>query len=413
MLTRILLAIFALFTGASADVAQSNEPQTKYLFMGSPVDWNIADLKGDYSYTDRKDKTWTATLTPEGQSEGKPKAVRLTVSGPGIKPESIAIDTEFAADYGTLAVYDFDPQRPTFVITNYSMGAHCCVVAMALAFDGVVLAPVDAGEYDGDAISVRDIDGDGTYEIESYDQRFYYAFDSYAGSLPARKILKIRGDKIEDVTGNSAYLHYLIGELNRRIGDCLTEQTAGICAGVLGTAARAGLFQSVAAEIAFRKITGKMEAVYLECGIEECGKQKDFRSFREALEFRLQKWGYQTKSSMNDRGREYFTRLATFRRGFGSDVKNSELGCSMGPITISMDKARQFAKIDGWEYRCKVESTNVLGNAAVGLGLCQGEGEYYSALLVLEIEKDRLTMSSIFDGAVNPNFKPMQLAACR
>jgi hypothetical protein len=381
--------------------------------MGAQVDWNIADLIGNYSYTDGQDRTWIATLTPEGQTEGKPKAIRLTVSAPGVKAVSTTIETEFAADYGTLAVYDFDPQRPAFVITNYSMGAHCCVVAVALAFDGLGLVPVDAGEYDGDAISVRDMDGDGTYEIESYDQRFYYAFDSYAASLPARKILKIRGDKIEDVTGNSAYLHYLIGELNRRIGDCLTEQTAGICAGVLGTAARAGLYQSVAAEIPFGKITGTMDAVYLECGIEECGKQKDFRSFREALEFRLQKWGYQTKSSMNDHSRGYFARLATFRRGFGSSVKNSELGCSMGPITISMDKARQFAKIEGWEYSCAVERINVLGASAIGLGLCQSEGEYYSTLLVLELEKDRLTMSSIFDGAVNPDFEPMQLAACR
>jgi hypothetical protein len=411
MLPRILLVILAFL--CSTAVAGAEDAQPKYLWMGTPVDWNINDLGGSYSYSDQQDRTWTASLTTEGQVEGKPKFLKLTVSGPNVKPVSIDLDVELTAESGTLAVYDFDKEYPAFIVTNYSMGAHCCIVAKAVAFDGQALAGVDVGEFDGDAITVRDIDGDGTYEIETYDQRFLYAFDSYAASLPARKLLKISGGKVEDVTTGPYYSNYLIGEINKRIGDCLKEPTAGVCAGVLGTAAKAGLYQSVAAEIPFKQISAQMDATYLDCSPDECETQITFASFREALEYRLTKWGYETQSSMTGRVRDYFRQLSAFPKGFGSPDKDSEMACGRGPVKIAMNKSEQYVEVEGYEYVCNVEKANILDKSAVALGLCRGEGEHYSTLLMFEYDKGRLLMSSIHNGGVNSDPEPMDLTACR
>lgn len=410
MLPRILLVVLAVLCGATATRAQDTEP--KYLWMGTPVDWNINDLAGSYSYSDQQDRTWTATLSTEGQVDGKPKFLKLTVSAANVKPVSIDMDVELTAESGTLAVYDFDRQQPVFIVTNYSMGAHCCIVAKAVAFDGASLTGVDVGEFDGDAITVRDIDGDGTYEIETYDQRFLYAFDSYAGSLPARRLLKISGGKVDDVTASRDYTSYLIGEINKRIGDCLKQPTAGVCAGVLGTAAKAGLYQSVAAEVPFKQISTQMDPTYLDCSPDDCATQMTFASFREALEYRLKQWGYETQSSMSDRVRDYFRPLTAFPKGFGSTTED-EFACGLGPMKFSMKKPEQYVRIAGYDYVCNVEKANILGISAAALGFCQRGGEHYTTLLLFEHDKGHLLISSINRDDVNSELAPTDLSACR
>ncbi|MBL0373081.1 hypothetical protein JJB09_13685 [Rhizobium sp. KVB221] len=350
-----------------------------------------------------------ATKTPEGNL----KALTLTASSEQIEPVSLTMDVEFGAPDGTLAGYEFDPGTPTFIVTNYSMGAHCCTMARALTFDDVKLVPVDVGDFDGSALSIRDLDNDGTVEIDSVDQRFLYAFDSYAMSLAARKIMKIRGVSIDDVTADPPYETYLISQITKYENECYNGTSAGLCAGLLGTAAKVGLYSSIASRVPFKAIDAAMEKTYLECSAEDCGQQKMFGNFREAVESRLKSWNYNTTSSMNDRVRDYFRTLASYRKGFGSPSKDQESPCAYAPVKFSMNKDETFVHVEGQEYTCRVERVNTLGNAAVGLGLCTSEGENYSTLLAMELKNDTLYMNSIFNGGVYSNREPAILPACR
>lgn len=415
MLARLALSIPLLACMSLIAHAQQDSGQNVVgLGMGKPIDWQVGRLADQYVYTDQKDRNWTVTLKARGKTaEGKPKFLEMSVASEGFRTASTKFDIETSVDYGTLAVYDFDPEQPVFMMTNYTLGAHCCTDVKAIASDGQALTPVDVGSFDGDAISVRDLDGNGTYEIETWDQRFYYAFDSYAASLPARQILKVR-KKAEDVTDSPDYQPYLISQINKWLAECESNPSPGICAGVLGTAAKAGLYQSVAAILPFKRIDeANPNADYLNCSAEQCGTEMKFWNYREALEFQLGEWGYNTDSSMSARARDYFQKLAAYRKGFGSPNKESEFGCGLGPVRFTMDKAAQSVELEGYEYSCRIEKANILDKSAVALGLCSAEGETYSTLLTMELDGDTLLMSSIYNGVVSSNDKPEPLSACR
>jgi serine protease Do len=65
-------------------------------------------------------------------------------------------------------------------------------------------ALLNAGNLDGGGYGFEDVDGDGTQELISVDNSFFYAFDSYAASMAPVRIAKLRDAKIEDVTDEPA-----------------------------------------------------------------------------------------------------------------------------------------------------------------------------------------------------------------
>lgn len=410
MLARIALILTILLFMLGFVRAQDKPPATSYLYLGTAIDWKVGALSNEYVYTDQQGRAWNVRLRAQRSS----KMLKMTVSAEGFKPASTSFDLDGSADYGTLGVYDFDAGQPSFVLTNYSMGAHCCTDVKAIVFNGQKLAATDAGSYDGGGITVRDVDGDGTFELETTDQRFLYAFDSYAGSLAARKLAKIRQTGVEDVTDSPDYQNYLVSEVGKWADLCYNNPAPGVCAGALGTAAKAGLYQSVAASVDFKKIDAdNRDAGYLTCSAAQCGVDMKFWNYREALEFQLNDWGYNTDSSMTDRSRAFFRRLAAFPKGFGSTGEANAAACREDAVHVAMDKDGRFATINGNEYGCRIEKATVLNNTAVGLGLCAGEGESYSTLLVMELEKDRLYLNWLYKGAVNSTIEPEALDACR
>ena len=95
---------------------------------------------------------------------------------------------------------------PQLVLKRYSGGAHCCTMTwIATKPDGAAGWSLLEGEnLDGGGYWFEDVDGDGGQELLSVDNRFLYAFDSYAGSFAPIHISKFRYGKIEDVTEESA-----------------------------------------------------------------------------------------------------------------------------------------------------------------------------------------------------------------
>ncbi|MDO6963190.1 hypothetical protein [Rhizobium alvei] len=390
----------------------AQEPDA-YLGQGMALDWKVEALPVTYSYTDEAEQQWTARLAVSEQSGTTPKTVTMTVSRNGLKAVSTSIDVEYNAPQGSIGVYQFDHGLPAFVISNYTRGAHCCMVAKAVSYDGSKLLAADFGEFDGSSLTIRDIDGDGTDELDSVDQRFLYAFDSYAGSLAPVKIMKLRAGKLEDVSEDTAYQQYILRDMHSRAGDCYSEAGPGICAGVLANAARLGLFHSMLAYVPFDRIDGRTDMSYLSCSADECGEEKRFASFQEALEFRLQLWGYNTMSSLDDAGRSYFEPLVAHRKGFGGEGDESENGCSLGPTVFSFAPDKSYVRVAGYEYSCRIERTSILGQSAMGFGLCDAEGESYAAWLMFEQAGDDLVMSSVAGTSIVPAPQPTRMRLCR
>jgi hypothetical protein len=101
---------------------------------------------------------------------------------------------------------------PQAIVSYYTGGAHCCMSSViATKLPSGKWTTVEAGSLDGEyGPAFEDLDGDGTRELLSIDNRFLYAFDSYAGSAAPAKIEKLVGGKLVDVTRDPKFRRYHI-----------------------------------------------------------------------------------------------------------------------------------------------------------------------------------------------------------
>jgi hypothetical protein len=101
---------------------------------------------------------------------------------------------------GPVQVRDLDGDgEPEVIVDFYTGGAHCCVVTAFYRWDGAAYRR--SVEYFGNyGYKVRDIDGDGTPELSAYDERFAYAFGSYAESFSPPAISHYKAGELVDVT---------------------------------------------------------------------------------------------------------------------------------------------------------------------------------------------------------------------
>ncbi|MGF1458365.1 MAG: hypothetical protein ACFBSG_04995 [Leptolyngbyaceae cyanobacterium] len=104
--------------------------------------------------------------------------------------------------FGNLAIEHLDPDDvPEVIFHRYTGGAHCCSIYTIYSLQGdrlhrTITYPLDAAA----AGSFEDLDGDGYREFFSADQRFLYAFGSYASSRPPIVFLSFQGGSLVDVT---------------------------------------------------------------------------------------------------------------------------------------------------------------------------------------------------------------------
>ncbi|WP_204137672.1 hypothetical protein [Halomicronema sp. CCY15110] len=109
-----------------------------------------------------------------------------------------AVDFRFA----NFSLQNLDPDGvPEVVFHRYTGGAHCCSIYTIYSAQGDRLHrnltyPLDAAAAGG----FEDIDGDGYSEFLSADQRFLYAFGSYASSWPPNIFLTFRHGSLIDTT---------------------------------------------------------------------------------------------------------------------------------------------------------------------------------------------------------------------
>jgi hypothetical protein len=104
--------------------------------------------------------------------------------------------------FADFSLQNLDPDGvPEVVFHRYTGGAHCCSIFTTYSLQGdrlhrTLTYPLDAGAAGG----FEDIDGDGYSEFLSADQRFLYAFGSYASSWPPNIFLTFRNGSLIDTT---------------------------------------------------------------------------------------------------------------------------------------------------------------------------------------------------------------------
>jgi hypothetical protein len=101
-------------------------------------------------------------------------------------------------------VIDLDRDKEPEVIADFfTGGAHCCTYSLIYRYDKAKKQYVKTfHEWGNGGYVLRDIDKDGRSEFSSRDDRFAYAFTSYAASGYPVQIWQYRGGKMTDVTRN-------------------------------------------------------------------------------------------------------------------------------------------------------------------------------------------------------------------
>src|SRR3954469_13106842 len=89
--------------------------------------------------------------------------------------------------------------EPEVIVDFYTGGAHCCVVTAFYRWDGGAYRR-STGYFGNYGYKIVDLDHDGTTELSAYDERFAYAFGSYADSLSPPVVWHWQAGKLVDVT---------------------------------------------------------------------------------------------------------------------------------------------------------------------------------------------------------------------
>jgi hypothetical protein len=172
----------------SSPVAPFNDPLTPYE-PGKPANLSSGSLSVTVQMNGTVDQPGSTIVTG---TENDAQVFRFETN------------TDFAAFGAGAGLMKLDPdsEAPQLVFTRYSGGAHCCMqtwfVTKAKGAAGWSL--IDGGILDGSGYGYEDKDGDGAMEIVSRDNRFLYAFGSYAGSFALTRVSQLRGSKLSDVT---------------------------------------------------------------------------------------------------------------------------------------------------------------------------------------------------------------------
>lgn len=236
----------------------------------------------------------SATGEPGKEEAGAPQeATRVvaTLKGP---------DSGMSNPPVSIQIADLDPSNPhpEVVVSFFTGGAHCCSVTHVVAgnADGSEWSVVDVGEFDGGPMLAVDLDGDGTYEFETRDNAFLYAFACYACSQAPLKILALEDGKIVDVSTALRFQPAHAAWLKNMIVGVADQDVNGFLAGYVGQKVRLGEGRN--AWDTMLKFHDKTTDWGLEiCSVErdeagDCPGETTNVTFPEALERMLKKNGY-------------------------------------------------------------------------------------------------------------------------
>jgi hypothetical protein len=193
---------------------------------------------------------------PDVELDAIPVAVEISVDGTVVHTFVPAPDQP-GGIRPTLSVVELDPSNdlPEVVLSAYTGGPQCCTTMTVFSArpDGATFATIDAGEYAGGAALLRDIDGDGRFEIVAEDDAFLGAFDDYAASFAPLAIRRVEDGGLRTITTDPRFQPVHRAHLNdiwtwARAQNAIA--TNGFLAAYLATARLAGQGADAAALVA-------------------------------------------------------------------------------------------------------------------------------------------------------------------
>lgn len=316
---------------------------------------------------------------------------------------------------GEIGTFNFSGGEPSIVFTSFTGGAHCCTESWIGKVSGSIIHPVSIGTHDGDGPSFEDIDGDGDFEIITSDQRFLYAFGPYASSMPPVIISRLIGDELRVVTRNPELQPFVRSRFVRSInrvqgqGD---ETSDGQVAGLLATAADLGIYDIVRGYLGEKTMRKKPEQV---CYPPDCQPEREFQTLEQAIAYRFEKWGINHSFEIAQTARETFERLAR-TKGFGKAAGGSdEASCGGIPYKFSVESNGILA-MSGYEFQCKFQQAKSMGPTIMASGLCDGDGEFWTTNLLLQLDGSGLLMtewSNDFSAVMSSSLAVEAIPECR
>jgi hypothetical protein len=101
----------------------------------------------------------------------------------------------------TFTLQDLDgDNQPEVLLDLYTGGVHCCTYSLIYPNAGKASRKVIHHDWGNAAYSVRDLNQDGLPELTSGDDRFAYAFSSYAASGYPLRVWRYSAGQMQDVT---------------------------------------------------------------------------------------------------------------------------------------------------------------------------------------------------------------------
>jgi hypothetical protein len=174
-------------------------------------------------------------------------------------------------------VADLDADgEPEVLVDTFSGGAHCCVTARLLTWNGTGYTPKDIS-YGDVGYSLKDANGDGRPELVGYDPRFSAVFTAFAGSAFPPQILQVDHGTTVDVT--RAFPSVVAADARLRLRDLRKAKRSDDVRGIL------------AAYVADQYLLGKGRV-----GTAEVDRQRRARrvsaGYKKELLRRLKGWKY-------------------------------------------------------------------------------------------------------------------------
>lgn len=250
VLAMVLLAVAVLVLGRTpasppADVPAEAPPATpvptnEMLAPGTLVSWDSSKDPSPKSYQ-FGDLTLTLSSRAAGDGQVLPVLTITPAEGPAVEVLGSARLGAAAADIEIVQV-DSVGATPQIYFSSFTGGAHCCVDGQLIARSGAAFSTVSLGQWDY-GIKFEDLNGDAVSEILVWDERFLYAFASYAGSVAPPKVLRYWKGAISDVSTAPAFLGHFSAAMEAARQGCL-ERSNAACAAFVADAARAGQFQT-------------------------------------------------------------------------------------------------------------------------------------------------------------------------
>jgi hypothetical protein len=231
----LLLACFVLVGAAQPG---------KLVRPGQQIDWGMGEGRKIYRLGDLTatfDRVQCAPIGPEcEEGDVEPKLTLTTRDG-----ASVTLDG--ASMQNTLMLGQLAKGGPVGAFfQTYTGGMHCCQAMRAVVRDENGLKVVDLGLYDGSQIGwPKDLDGDGTLDFVVTDDRFFYAFESYAGSTAPPLVLNVIDGRKVDVSADPRYRKVFEKAAAETRKLCIKDEYPnGSCAAYAANAARTGQFDT-------------------------------------------------------------------------------------------------------------------------------------------------------------------------